>query len=124
MKATVALINFKDKTRLAKVQRTLLPMGYRMKRIQKEQYLQPVGYLMGEKDIAPVDAIYDGEGLEEEMMVLGGFTSGQIDQLIMSLRKSGVGKINYKAVLTETNQHWSVIELYHEIAKEHEAMSK
>ena len=55
---------------------------------------------------------------------MAGMGSQEIDALIMALRRQGVGKINYKAVLTETNRHWRIIDLFEEIKKEHDAMTK
>ena len=66
---------------------------------------------------------YDGPGFEDEMAVMAGFTSSQVDAFIYALRKKGVGRIDYKAVLTSTNQNWNSVTLFHEIKKEHEAMS-
>ena len=57
------------------------------------------------------------------MAVMAGFTSAQVDGFIYALRKKGVGRIDYKAVLTPTNQNWDSVTLFHEIKKEHEAMS-
>lgn len=60
----------------------------------------------------------------DEMILMAGFTLPQIDALIKALRKRGVGRIDYKAVLTDTNKDWNSFQLYEEIKKEHEAMSK
>ena len=57
------------------------------------------------------------------MAVLAGLTSSQVDSFIRTLRKKGVGRIDYKAVLTSVNKDWDSVHLYHEIKKEHEAMT-
>lgn len=119
MKPTVLLFNFNDKVRSNKTTVALMPLGFRLKKIKKEEYLQPIGYLAGKEDIKPIDEIYTGEELDDEMIVMVNLNSTQIDQLILALKKSGVGRINYKAVLTETNQHWTTRELYDELKQEH-----
>ncbi len=122
MKETILLYNFSDADRLKKAQRALMPLGLRIKKVDREDYLQPVGYLAGKKDIEPVDAVYDGDEFAEEMIVMAGLSSKKIDNVIAALRKAGVGRIDYKAVLTDTNEHWDSVRLYNEISGEHEAL--
>ena len=132
MKQTVLLYNFTDPDRLAKVKQALLPLGFRLKAVQKEDYRRPVGALAGVKgmeDEAAAEPL-GGEGDEgrafdfnDEMAVMAGFTSAQVDALIRALRRVGVGRIDYKAVLTPYNKNWDSVRLYREIRKEHESMS-
>ena len=44
--------------------------------------------------------------------------------MIHALYRSGVGRIDYKAVLTSVTQFWAGEKLYEEIAREHEVMTK
>ncbi|WP_412710658.1 DUF3783 domain-containing protein [Clostridium sp. AF37-7] len=46
-----------------------------------------------------------------------------MDAFIYALRKKGVGRIDYKAVLTPYNMKWDSVQLYEEIKKEHEMMT-
>jgi hypothetical protein len=119
MKASVLLFNFQEKSRIQSITRALLPLGIRIKRIKKEEYLQPLGYLAGVKEINPVDELYKGEDLETEMLLMAGITGTKVDEVLLALRKSGVGRINHKAVLTLTNQYWNTLQLYEELCKEH-----
>ena len=59
----------------------------------------------------------------DEMAIMAGFFSAQIDAFIYALRKKGVGRIDYKAVLTPYNMKWDSVQLYEEIKKEHEMMT-
>ena len=59
----------------------------------------------------------------DEMAIMAGFSSAQIDAFIHALRKKGVGRIDYKAVLTPYNMKWDSVQLYEEIKKEHEMMT-
>ncbi len=122
MKETVLLYNFSDPERLKKAQRALLPLGVRVKKISREDYLQPVGYLAGVKETGPVDDVYDGDEFDKEMVVMAGLSSKRIDAVIDAFKRAGVGRIDYKAVLTDTNEHWTSVRLYNEISGEHEAL--
>lgn len=62
--------------------------------------------------------------IPEEMLVMHGFTSRRIDELLAAFRKAGVSKVELKAVVTETNVGWTFYHLYEEIKKEHERMMK
>lgn len=123
MKETILLYHFTDQERLAKLKKALLPMGVRLRVVKKEDYLQPVGYLAGDKEVEPVEAVYDGVEFEREMMLMAGFSSSRVDAVLMALRKHGVGRVDYKAVLTPTNRYWDSVKLFGEIGREHAYMS-
>ena len=86
MKPTVLLYNFKDKSRLLKVRQALLPLGFRIKTVEKGEFGKPLGVLAGIKEMKEVgDEMkeeYDGPGFEDEMAVMAGFTSSQVDAFI------------------------------------------
>ena len=122
MRETVLLYNFNGE-RKKQLTKALLPLGFRLKAVAKEDYLKPVGFLAGLKDMEDNGSVYEGEEFQDEMMLMAGFTSVRIDTLIGALRKNGVGRINYKAVLTETNKNWDSVSLFQELKKEHEYMT-
>lgn len=124
MKEIVLLYGFKDQERLKKVKRALLPLGLRMRTVGPEEYFQPVGYLAGVKEVPPAENDRPGTEFDCEMMVMAGLASAQVDAVIHALYRSGVGRIDYKAVLTSVNQFWDGEKLYEEIAREHEVMTK
>nr|WP_317379812.1 DUF3783 domain-containing protein [uncultured Faecalimonas sp.] len=119
---TVLLYNLEEGEKARKVQMTLLKMKVKIRKVAKEQYLEPVGFLAGNKEIGSSGEIYEGEGFAEEMLVMKGFTSGRIDLLLREFRKAGIGRINLKAIVTEHNQNWNSMELYQELKAEHEMM--
>lgn len=128
MKETVLLYNFNDKDRLMKIRQALLLLGFRIRTVGREDYGKPLGTLAGVKGMEELtEADQSGDGLcsdfDDEMAVLAGLTSSQVDSFIRTLRKKGVGRIDYKAVLTSVNKDWDSVHLYHEIKKEHEAMT-
>ena len=47
MKETVLLYNFNDKDRLMKIRQALLPLGFRVKTVGREDYGKPLGTLAG-----------------------------------------------------------------------------
>jgi hypothetical protein len=57
------------------------------------------------------------------MMILKIYSNQKLDQFLAGIRKEGIPKINYKAVLTEYNKEWDSIHLYEELKKEHEYMT-
>lgn len=123
MKPTVLLYNFKDSMRNRKITLALMPLGLRLKKVEKENYNQPIGYVAGIKGIEASNEVYKGEELEDEMLIMVGMKNAQIDALIMAFRKNGIPKVNYKAVLTDTNQYWDALKLYQELKLEHDTMN-
>ncbi len=124
MREVILLFNFNDREKRNKVTRALFPLRIKIKEIEKKDYLNPMGYLAGNKELAGVEEVYTGEELEGEMLVMAGLSSVRMDQVLKALRKSGAGSIPYKASLTPINQHWNVVKLFEEIKEEHERMHK
>ncbi len=122
MKETILLFHFTDRQKRNKVVSALFPLKLKIKDIEKKDYLQPIGFLAGSKDIPLVEEEYDGEELEGEMLVMAGISGTRMDMVLRALRKSGVGPIPYKAAMTPTNQYWNPIQLFREIKEEHEKM--
>ena len=124
MKETILLFHFSDKSRKNKLARALLPLRMKIREVAKEDYLQPVGYLAGNKEIPPSEESYQGEELDGEMMLMAGLSNTQVDLVLKAIRKSGAGPIPYKAALTASNQEWNARKLFAEIKAEHEQMQK
>ena len=89
MKETILLFNFKDKKELQKLKMAVLPLKIRLKLINKEDYLKPVGFLADIKEIEDNDLKYDGEEFDNKMMVLSGLSNSRIDTVLAALRKAG-----------------------------------
>ena len=118
MKATVLLINFKDKQKQQTIQRALLPLGVKMKVITQEEFGQPIGYLAGMKKLASVEMSEEKMELEKEMLVFAAIDGDLLQYILQTLRKAGV-PVDYKAVLTEHNLTWNCVQLYRELELEH-----
>ena len=50
-------------------------------------------------EASETDRIYEGEELADEMMVFAGVTGSHLDQILFMMRKKGMKRIDYKAVL-------------------------
>ena len=100
----------------------LVQMGARIKNVAPEAVGQTVGCLLGRKGF---DARENPEAptLAEPMLVLDGFTDKRLEILLREMKKHGVS-VPYKAIVTETNIGWIFHQLYEELAREHEAMSR
>jgi hypothetical protein len=120
MKQSILLFNF-PKQQTLKLRKAFLPLKIRLKNISKSDFIQPVGYLAGIKEIAPVNNA-ETVPLSDPMMVMCGFTNAQLDLILSAARKSGAGAIPYKAILTPSNQNWNASELLHELKEEHTKM--
>lgn len=123
MAATALLFNIKDENRVKEISRTLLPLRIRTKVINKDDYLKPIGYLAGMKNIESTEKIYQGYELEDEMLLMSGFTNSQVSQLLAAFRKKRIEKIDHKAILTPSNKLWNALELFQELKKEHDYMT-
>lgn len=122
MKETILLFHFTDREKRNKVAGALFPLKIKIKEVEKKDYLQPIGFLAGSKDIPPVEEEYEGEELGGEMLVMAGISGPRMDLVLRALRKSGAGSIPYKAAMTPTNQYWNPVQLFTEIKEEHEKM--
>ncbi len=116
--------------RVTKLKGVLVRMGIRIRNVAPDQVLDTLGELAGVSgyensghSAAPDEEKKELPVIAEEMMVMYGFTSSRIDELLAGLRKAGVSKVELKAVVTETNISWSFFHLYEEIKKEHERMT-
>ena len=121
MRETILLIHFEDEERARKIKFMAMSLKMRIVQVKKDEYLQSVGYLAGVKGMEEKPEKYEGEELEKEMIVFAGLGKQKLDEMLKAMRKVGV-RVEYKAVLTETNCTWTVPELYQELAAEHEAM--
>lgn len=124
MRATVLLFNFTDKEKLEKILELLAIIGLNTKVVEKKDYNQTIGYLSGVEGSTPAEKEYDGKDLEDEMLMMAGLTNEEVDMLLVTFRDEGIPRIHRKAVLTKTNQAWSVIAMFDELSEEHKEMQK
>ena len=120
---TVLLYNM-DNEKSRKLKMLMIRMGMRIRMVDKEDYGSPVGLLAGLKEITLEDPHAEVMDFNDEMMILRGFTNVRLDLFLQAMRKEGIGRINYKAILTPTNARWNSWQLYQELKQEHEEMTQ
>ena len=123
MKKQILLYNIKDKKRALDIRRVLMPLKIRIKQVAPTDFGQPIGYLA---DIDGFTALEDLSGdfsFDDEMMVMVGLNSFEIDQVIKGFHKRRIAGIPLKAVLTEENQKWDSKKLYENLREEHAKMN-
>lgn len=123
VRGSVLLYNFTDKERTDKVKFIFVLMGIKIKTVEKTDYLQKIGALAGIEGIERTEEIYEGEGFEDEMLVINHLTDSQMNKMLAYLKKEGLN-IPLKAALTPTNINWNTLELHEELVREHEEMQK
>ncbi len=123
VRGSVLLYNFTDKERTDKVKFIFVLMGIKIKTVEKTDYLQKIGALAGVEGIERTEEIYEGEGFEDEMLVINHLTDSQMNKMLAYLKKEGLN-IPLKAALTPTNINWNTLELHEELVREHEEMQK
>lgn len=119
---TVLLYNI-DSEKGRKLRMLMLRMGMRARVVDKADYGKPVGLLAGLKDVTVEDPDGEVSDFSEEMMVMRGFTERRLDLFLQSMRREGIERIDYKAILTPVNSRWNSWQLYQELKKEHEQMN-
>lgn len=102
----------------------MVQMGIRIKNLTPGRCEKKIGYLAGldgfadKKDISEVGQQASHISMNEELLVLCGFTEEKLDQLLERLKKAGVPRSVMKAIVTESNAHWTVYELYGHLVEE------
>ena len=142
---TVLYYNPEASSKVVKLKGVLVRMGIRIRNVTPEQFDETVGALVGisgfekenqnkeqlvrnlqeQRQEPSQDQNQDQHPMiQDEVLVMHGFTSRRIDELLAAFRKAGVAKVELKAIVTETNAHWTFYHLYEEIKEEHERMTK
>lgn len=123
MKETILLFHIQQEQKI-KFQKAFLPLHLKVKAVKKEEYMQTIGSLAGIKGMEMSDEIYSGDDFEQEMMVMSVAGFGRVEQILAAMKKAGLKRIDYKAVLTDSNQNWNALKLYGELKTEHERMKQ
>ena len=122
MKETILLFNITDRNTNLKLERVLLPLKIRLRRIPASQYGQTLAALCGLEEPADTPSKSAATpSFSDSMMIFASLSETTLDRVLAGLRAQQI-RIPYKAILTPTNQHWTPEECYIEIKKEHEQM--
>lgn len=106
----------------AQLRHLLEGLGIPLRVVSPRQLGQTVGFLAGLPDCPerPAEAV---KSFAEPVMVFCGFSQERLDQVLNVLRVSG-GPAALKAVLTPTNQNWTLARLVRELQSERAEIAK
>lgn len=121
MQKLILAFNFSPE-RLQALKLACMLVKVQLRPVAREELLQPVGYLAGVKDIAPVEEKYMGAEATAEMLLLCGCTRPDLDRLLSAIKKGKLKQVALKAMLTPYNASWSGLKLQQEIGQEHAYM--
>ena len=99
-----------------------LTLGLKIRVVDKAQYEEAIGAIAGVPGYEPKGGSYEGQGFDDEMLILKGFSERTLDTFLQGFRKMKIQPVALKAILTEANCGWNSIELHDELVKEHESM--
>ena len=124
MKENILIFNF-EQTKARKLVTQLMMLKFKVKIVKEEEWSYPVGYLCGNLEAPaeqPLGIKEDENLLDAPMLVMAGMDGKRLNQVLGAIKKAGIGKIPYKAVVTEINQHWLPSALLEELKQEHGQM--
>lgn len=119
MTPVILTVHFPAK-KLARLRMAAMRLGAKVRVVEKWEYLNAVGSLTG--DLGSFESFYDGEDFSGELLVFAHFSDAQLDLYLQAMRSAKLPPVALKAVLTEENKGWNILELHEELQKEHEAM--
>ena len=128
MRATVLCYNLKGTTKGRKIGLIFGFLGYRVRHVEKEEYLLPVGEVAegrtaeSIKEEAGVETKETEAAFQDEMLLMCPENERMLDEALLRMRKEKV-QVPLKAVLTEINKSWTSVALHDEILREHEKMT-
>lgn len=105
----------------APIKGVLVQMGIKIKNLTPGRCEKRIGFLAGMDGFdeeSPEGQQASFVDMNDELLVLCGFTDERVDQLLAQLRKAGVPRSVLKALVTETNAQWTVYELYSHLIEE------
>lgn len=125
MKETVLYYMPENAVHTALIKGVLVQMGIKIKNLTPGRCEKQIGFLAGMDGFEEEPA--EGQqasfvDMNDELLVLCGFTDQRVDQLLAQLRKAGVPRSVLKALVTETNAQWTVYELYRHLIEERKMM--
>lgn len=121
MQKIILAYNFTPE-RLQALKLICMMLRTQLRAVKREELLQPVGYLAGLPEVAPVSEVYSGDEGQEEMLLMCGFSRQDLDRLLAAVKKGKLRQVALKAMLTPTNCTWNGLQLLQELSQEHAYM--
>lgn len=107
--------------RLSRVRVIAMRLGFRVRAVEKWEYLQPIGSFTG--DCGSFESFYDGEDFPEELLIMAHFPQSLFSRFLQELRAAQL-VVPLKCVLTESNRGWNMLELHRELCAERDALTQ
>ncbi len=109
-----------DNPKGAKIRRMCLPLRIRTQLVPPQAHTLTLEELIGGAP-PPAEA---APGFSDELLLMAGFTSAQMDALFQGFRRAKIPPVALKAVLTATNRSWTSVQLRQELLREREAIQQ
>ena len=103
-------------TNAVKIKRFAGTLHIRTSIVMPEDYRQTLGCLAG-KSAHKTNELFQGTPPEESLLLFCDLSEKHLNQMLGKIRKEGI-EIDYKAVLTPSNQNWNVLWMYGEMERE------
>ena len=121
-KGTVYLYNMAgDRSRMIRL--LCVKLGLKVREVSREEYGMTLGALTSVAGYATEPASYEGEGFDDEMLLMKDFDGPMLNSFLNGFKAMKIAPVALKAVLTETNSAWDSLKLHAEISAEHAAMT-
>ncbi len=104
-----------------KVRLLAMQLGVRVRPVATDEYGETLAALCSWEALAAAAA--PGIPFTDEMLVLCNFSSAQLNGFLGGFKRVQIPPVALKAVLTDTNLHWSAVMLQQELAQEHQALA-
>ena len=88
----------------------------RLRTVKKEEYGRTIASLLDMEEAS--EALYEGDGFDDEMLVLAHFPSALVNSFLNAFRQARVPAVRLKCVLTESNRKWDSIFLHKDLTDE------
>ena len=109
MTPIVLAVHFPAK-QLSKLRMAAMRLGAKVRVVEKWEYL------------SSFETFYDGEDFSGQLLVFAHFTDERLQLFLQAMKQSKLPPVALKAVLTEENKGWTILELHEELLKEHQAL--
>ena len=119
MTPIILAVHFPAK-KLAKLRMAAMRLGASVRVVEKWEYLNAIGSLTG--DLDRFDSFYDGADFSGELLVFAHFTDERLRLFLQAMQAAKLPSVALKAVLTDENKGWNMLELQEELQKEHARM--
>lgn len=111
-----------DEVEYQKIKRVAGNLKIRCARIEPSALNQTLECLVSGAS-NPLAAPFSGDVPSESLLLMSDFTDKRIDRLLAALKKAAA-QVDFKAIVTPTNQKWNVLRLLMELHAERAAYEK